>query len=199
MNQTDERIIETALRLFAEEGYHGTSIRRITAEAGANLGAVTYHFGSKRELYERVLVHCIGPLSERVVEAVGRGGSPLDRLDAVVEIFFEYLQERPQLPQLMLHELVAGREPPPSALSLMQGLLGAIGGVIREGQAAGELRAGDPRLMAVSVISQPLHLTVVTRLAAGMDASDAAQRRRLLEHASSFIREGLVRDEGGGT
>ena len=196
MNDTEvgtrERLIEAAIGLFAHHGYHGTSIRGITKEAGANLGAVTYHFGGKRELYEEAFVACIGPLAESLRRVAGSGGSSLARLDEAVGLFFDYLDRRPELPQLMLQETVAGRRPPPGALALLQGVLGALAGVIKEGQERGEIRAGDPRLMAVSVVSQPLHLTVATRVVEGLTPSDPETRGRILAHARRFIREGLA-------
>ena len=190
---TETRLLETAIRLFAHHGYHGTSIRAITREAGANLGAVTYHYGGKRELYERAFVACIGPVAARVRERIGGSGTTLERLDDVLAVFVDYLEERPELPQLMLQETVAGRRPPPGALALLQGVLGGLAGLIAEGQAAGEVRAGDPRLMAISVVSQPLHLTLVTRAVEGADPGEAETRARLLEHMRRFIRSGLGR------
>lgn len=193
MNEsTEERLIQAAIRLFAERGYAGTSVRRITREASANLGAVTYHFGGKRALYARALERCIGPLAERVGAAAAGDGAALERLASVVGVFFDYLQERPELPQLMLQETVAGRVPPASALRALRTVIGAIAGVIEEGQRAGEVGPGDPSLLAVSVVSQPLHLVLVSRVfLAGSDPHEREARARLLEHALRFIGEGL--------
>jgi AcrR family transcriptional regulator len=189
---TDERIVETAIRLFAQRGFHGTSIRQITREAGVNLGAVTYHFGGKRGLYARALERCIGPVADRVVERAGAGaGPPLARLEGVVEVFFDYLGERPELPQLMLQELVAGRLPPAGALRSIRRVLETVGSLIAEGQASGEVRAGDPVLMAVSVVSQPLHLALTSRVVSGSDPHEPTVRGRLLEHVRAFIATGL--------
>jgi len=47
---TRQRILDTAERLFADEGFHATTLRRITREAGVNLAAVNYHHGSKDAL-----------------------------------------------------------------------------------------------------------------------------------------------------
>jgi AcrR family transcriptional regulator len=201
MNETatDERILETAIRLFARQGYNGTSVRQITSEAGANLGAVTYHFGGKRELYGAVLERCIGPLAERVERVAGAGaGDAMDRIEGVVGVFFEYLRERPELPQLMLQETVAGRTPPAGALRLIRRVLAAIAGLVEEGQAGGLIRAGEPRLLALSVVSQPLHLSVASRLALDEDAGAAGFRAGLLEHARAFVRRGLVSEHSGG-
>jgi AcrR family transcriptional regulator len=48
------RLLLAALRLFAENGFAKTSIRRIAAEAGVNIASVSYYFGSKAGLYRAV-------------------------------------------------------------------------------------------------------------------------------------------------
>jgi AcrR family transcriptional regulator len=52
---TRELILNTAERLFAEHGFAGTSLRRLTAAAGVNLAAVNYYFGSKAALFQTVI------------------------------------------------------------------------------------------------------------------------------------------------
>lgn len=48
---TREDLLAAAERLFAEHGYAAVGIREIAAAAGANVSAIKYHFGSKRDLY----------------------------------------------------------------------------------------------------------------------------------------------------
>jgi len=62
---TRERIMATAELLFAADGFDASSLRRITLEAGVNLAAVNYHFGSKDELLREILERRIVPLNER--------------------------------------------------------------------------------------------------------------------------------------
>ncbi len=66
---TRERILDAAEQLFAEQGFEGTSIRAVTKEAGANLAAVGYHFGSKAALFEAVAERVMGPV---IAEQLGR-------------------------------------------------------------------------------------------------------------------------------
>ncbi|HEY4542417.1 MAG TPA: TetR/AcrR family transcriptional regulator [Noviherbaspirillum sp.] len=47
---TSEAILRTALRLMAENGYNGVSLRRICTEAKVNLALMNYHFGTKEQL-----------------------------------------------------------------------------------------------------------------------------------------------------
>ncbi len=69
---TKEKILDAAERLFARSGFHRTSLRAITAEAGVNLAAVNYHFGSKDsligEVFRRRLRILNGERSRRLEE-----------------------------------------------------------------------------------------------------------------------------------
>lgn len=49
--ETAERLLDTAERLFGELGYDAVGMRALASTAKVNLGAATYHFGSKKELY----------------------------------------------------------------------------------------------------------------------------------------------------
>ena len=58
------RLIDAAIKLFAEKGYEGTSVRDLATAAGVNVAAVSYHFGSKDELYHEALRACLAPCGE---------------------------------------------------------------------------------------------------------------------------------------
>jgi AcrR family transcriptional regulator len=60
---TQDRILAHAEALFMEHGYEATSLRMITKDAGVNLAAVNYHFGSKEELFQSVLTRRLDPLN----------------------------------------------------------------------------------------------------------------------------------------
>lgn len=63
-SDTKNRILDAAEGLFAREGYHKTSLRAITGDAGVNLAAVNYHFGSKTALLEAVFDRRLIPLNK---------------------------------------------------------------------------------------------------------------------------------------
>jgi AcrR family transcriptional regulator len=54
---TRDRVFLAAERLFALNGFQAVSVRDITAEAGVNLAAVNYHFGSKDGLLFEIFRH----------------------------------------------------------------------------------------------------------------------------------------------
>ena len=88
---TRERLLDAAERLFAARGFDGTSLREVTAAAGANVAAIHYHFGSKEELLRAVLSRIVAPVnSERLrllelAEADAAPGAP--SVEAILEAF----------------------------------------------------------------------------------------------------------------
>jgi TetR/AcrR family transcriptional regulator len=197
---TAAALLGVGRRLFAEHGYEGTSVRQLTAEAGVNLGAVTYHFGSKRELYDAVVGAVMSPLAERLESVVSAGGAVLDRVEQVVRTYFGYLAENPDMPKLMLQELALGGLPSMALGRPMSRAHGALTKLVREGQERGEIPAGDAPVMAVFMMSVPVHLAVVQgplRTFAGVDVGGAAGRQRALELAAAFVRRGLSAESAG--
>ena len=93
-----ERMLDAAEQLFAVRGYYGVSLRDITQEAGVDVALVSYHFGSKRDLFAAVfhrraeVLNCERQqLLEEICEAA-RPGAPT--LDAIVGAFTQPLLER---------------------------------------------------------------------------------------------------------
>lgn len=63
---TQQKILDSAERLFAETGFAATSLRQITSTAEVNLASVNYHFGSKKELIQAVLQRYLAILMPRL-------------------------------------------------------------------------------------------------------------------------------------
>ncbi|NNE08443.1 MAG: TetR/AcrR family transcriptional regulator [Gemmatimonadetes bacterium] len=88
---TPTRILDASEKLFSEEGLQGVSLRRITKEADVNLASIHYHFGSKENLFRRVLERRIEPLNAERLELLGTvesgGAQGVLSLEAVLEAF----------------------------------------------------------------------------------------------------------------
>ena len=91
MNHTKERILDTAERLFSEQGYAATSLRSIIAMAGVNLAAVHYHFHSKEALLEAVILRRSAPANQERLALLDRcelaAGDNPPALEKVIEAF----------------------------------------------------------------------------------------------------------------
>ncbi len=103
---TRERLLDAAEKLFADNGFEGTSVRDITAAAGChNVAAINYYFGGKEKLYEASLLRLFRALREWRTEHIRRemaafaGGCSLeDFLRVFVQSFLDELgdEERRQ-------------------------------------------------------------------------------------------------------
>lgn len=92
LSDTRARILDAAERLFMAHGYDGTSMRQITGEAGVNLAAVNYHFGSKEALIQEVFRRRLNWLNEERMRALDEleataDGQPL-KPSQIVDAFF---------------------------------------------------------------------------------------------------------------
>lgn len=112
--ETVGRLLDTAERLFGEHGYHGVGMRMLADEARVNLGATTYHFGSKEALYVETFLRRFRPTNaERLrllEEAEAKsGGKPLP-VEKIVECMirppFESGLEHPAFQRFLARNLL---------------------------------------------------------------------------------------------
>ena len=106
---TKDKIMDIAERLFGEQGYESTSLRHVIFEAGVNLAAVHYHFGSKEELLDAVVLRGATPLNEErlaLLERYEKDAAPgpvaIDKvLRAILWPTFQMKIRNPQFVKLM--------------------------------------------------------------------------------------------------
>jgi len=155
--ETSVLIIEAAGPIFAQNGFHATTVRQITREAGVNIAAVNYHFHDKQELYVQVLKHAY-QAAAKTAEA-DRPGAPEVRLRAFIRSFLGHLLD-PQRPewhgQLIARELAQ----PTEALDLLaresvQPVRKRLVGIILELLGPGVAEA-DVRMSWFSIMGQCL-------------------------------------------
>lgn len=109
MTETQGKILDTAERLFGEQGYAGTSLRHIIAEAGVNLAAIHYHFGSKEDLLDHLVMRKAAPVNaerlailDRYEAESGSAPVPVEKiLDAFLGPPFLRIDRNPGFSKLM--------------------------------------------------------------------------------------------------
>ncbi len=191
---TRQRLIDAGRKLIATRGFKGTSIRALTEEAGANLGAVTYHFGSKEGLYQAVLEEVVAPFRNQVLLIKDMPLPSLQRVEYFIRGMFQHLRENPDMPRFMVQEIVLGDSPGPQILEIIGLVAPVLIGIIHEGQASGTIRQGDPVLMALSTLSQPIYLSIMPPVLAGEELKKAGVPQPRLspeDHAVEFVLRSL--------
>ena len=124
MRNTREKIMDVAEHCFAHRGIATSSIRTIVKEAGVNLGAVTYHFGSKDDLIIEIFKRRMLPMTQERLDMLESarekaGDRPLS-LRAVLEAiivpqrrvarkypeYIEFLSRMRAYPNPRFHEVI---------------------------------------------------------------------------------------------
>lgn len=124
LRSTTTRILDAAEKLFSEYGFEGVGMRTLAEEAEVNLGAATYHFGSKENLYKETFLRRITPTLKKRMEMLdsyatetGGGPIPLEKIiEAMLRPPFETSRRFPAFARLMARNTFA-------PLPFMEGLM----------------------------------------------------------------------------
>jgi len=92
---TSTRIVSSALKLFTEKGYAGTTYKDVARGAGITSPAIYQYFGSKSELYGAALESIYGQLMPEIQGAVATGETLRDQLGAMLRVLLELHEKTP--------------------------------------------------------------------------------------------------------
>lgn len=147
-------ILNVALRLFAERGYAGASIRDIATAAGLKPASLYAHYTGKEQMLAQLInigheEHC-----QTVLEQVAHSDpDPAQQLRAYVRGHVNFHAHFPMLALLVNHELHAlSAKLVGNALRLRQQATELLTGIVRRGQAEGRFdQAYDPWLACAAI------------------------------------------------
>ncbi len=141
--RTRARLIQAAHRLFIEQGYHGTSMRRIAERAGLALGGIYNHFASKEDILAAVMVERNPYLDIMPALAAAQGETTEELVRDAAARMLAALENRPDDLQLMFIEIVEfkGQHFPQLFESLFPQMIGFAQKLV---QANGDLRPIPP-------------------------------------------------------
>jgi AcrR family transcriptional regulator len=111
--ETRSALLKAAKRLVFERGYAGTSVRDLVSEAGANLGAVNYHFGSRENLLNQAMFEFFLEWGESVGQIeVAPGAGPIEQLAARARPMVDGIAPAQPLFVVFLEGLLQSRHSP---------------------------------------------------------------------------------------
>src|SRR5690349_2446071 len=100
-SETAAGILDAAEPLFAGQGFAATTIKQIGAAAGVNPALIYYYFGSKEELYRRLLHRLFTTIATRGAERLATAPSPQAAVRALLGVQSDVLREHPSIARLM--------------------------------------------------------------------------------------------------
>jgi TetR/AcrR family transcriptional regulator len=152
--RTRAEIVAAAERHFGERGFEATRLDDIAADVGIRRAAIFYHFGDKQELYAAMLEEVFRNLGESLPTT----GSAVERLEAALTGWIDFVAQRPNIARLILRE-AANAQPGKVTPFIRAGrsLGDWFRGVIAEGIASGALR---PRIEPYRFLSLMSAVTI---------------------------------------
>ena len=162
--RTEARILDTASQVFVADGYERTTIRAVASAAGVDAGLVMHYFGSKQELYRRVIDAAPVPQVS---------GTPTEAAEQILATLAERLASTPVASLALLRSMLTN----PEAASA------AKAGIARyEAQIAEAIPADDAALRGAVISAITLGLTVSRHLIKSdeLATADPAEVVRLL-------------------
>jgi len=100
----EERILEVAMKVFRERGYHAASMQEIADVVGMQKGSLYYYISGKQELLFRILERAIDTITARVDEIYRSDLSPRDKLRRAIITHVEVVSERLDMLTILLRE-----------------------------------------------------------------------------------------------
>lgn len=159
--RTQARILDAATQVFFSTGYDRTTIRAVASAAGVDAGLVMHYFGSKRELYRRVI---------DAAEVPDIGGTPAQATEDILASLADRLANEPVASLALLRSMLTN----PEAASAVSA------GIARyEAQIARAIPADDAGLRA-AVISAVILGVMVSRHLIKSDELAAADPARVI-------------------
>lgn len=138
-------IVQAALSLFAERGFHGTSMRDIAGGAGVQEAAIYRHFESKAALARVMFLSVYNQHCQQVQDIVVGEGKSKGKLRGLVCQEFTLAQSSPEaFVYLCENERMFFEDLPTDVPSAWNSFIGFI----TDGQGRGEFAKGKPELIA---------------------------------------------------
>ncbi len=153
--QNRTEILDAAERVFGRHGIHDGSLRKIAMESGFSPAAIYLFFDNRQHLLAETITRRTDELMEVVRNSTDWGVTPLDRLHRFIDVGIAFFGERPYF-RLLLRQIRSGPTiTEPVLLDRQDEVHGRyldsmdlLATIIREGQALGEVRGGDPGAIA---------------------------------------------------
>lgn len=179
-------MLDAATRLLSDGGFDAMSVRAIAQEVGASTRVIYSHFGGKPGIVEALYLDGFSRLADALRGGTGSGPAP-ERLVGVGRAYRAFAIGSPRLYELMFGPRVRELLPDPDHRAPVLAASSVVAGIVAEGQAAGEVVAGDATTLTKFLWSA-LHGTVSMELTGWFAPEEgAANHDRLVQAAIDAV------------
>ena len=103
---TRYRILNAAINIFSQKGYHNTRVDEIVAAADTSKGGVYFYFPSKQDIFLGLVDEFANLLTQRITKAIEQHSSGIQRVDAALQACLDTFQEYRKLAKIFLVQAI---------------------------------------------------------------------------------------------
>jgi len=185
-----DSLLQTAVKVFHERGYDGTSMEDLAKRLGITKSAIYYHVSSKEELLRLSVNRALDALFAVLEEPGASGGPAIDRLQHVVRRSVEVLID--ELPFVTLLLRVQGNSKVErKVLARRREFDQLVGDLVAEAETEGSIRPDvDP------AVTSRLLFGMVNSLVQWYKPKRALSKQQIADAVVKIAFDGLKRDDG---
>jgi AcrR family transcriptional regulator len=203
-SHTREFILQTALKLFAEQGFEAVSIRAIAKACNMNLAMISYYFGSKEKLYETILDDKIPQMRIQLQNLLDNNElHSWIKVDMIIDMYIDRVFQHRDFNKLVIREMSLMQRPEHANSIVQQIMLNwrIIIEILEEGQANSAFKKDvDARLTWMSIIAtifqmvnNPILACALAGVQQEVDLFTPEFIERIRVHLKSLLRSHLAK------
>ena len=192
-----EKILTTATRLFAQQGYESTSLAQVAREAKVSKALIFWHFDSKETLYHNALRKTLEPYFIDVDDLEGLGER--EQIERLIDLFYDFVNENVYSVRFFLSLILRVESRPDEGLSRVNELYhifrSSVASIIESGRHHGTFRADVDATREAALIMATLGGILIQQF---MSHDTPPNARDLVEHLKLTLFQRLTSPATGG-
>lgn len=149
MSSTKERILEAALTIFSNKGYHETRLDEIVQAAHVSKGSIYFHFPNKEKLFFALVDQFADLIERRAIEAISEESESMKRVTAAIrEVLGTFGKYRLPTKLLLVQAVGLGKVFEEKRLEITDRFAGLIQRYLDEAVSAGDIAEVDTKIVA---------------------------------------------------
>ncbi|MCB0837359.1 MAG: TetR/AcrR family transcriptional regulator [Bacteroidetes bacterium] len=158
---TKERILEAARKIFHQKGLSGARMSEIAEAAEINKAMLHYYFKTKQDLFDHVFLEAFKQIFPQVISIVGSDKNLDEKIREISSFYNQLLTEKPELPVFVLSSIQENADHfvetitqniPNNSMEIMGKLMMQIAAAHQKG----EIRAIDPRHLIINLVAMSI-------------------------------------------
>ncbi len=201
-----ETIIQSAIKLFSTQGFEGTSVREIAADADVNVAMINYYFLSKEKLFESAVEYKTSFLKALFADLITNDNfSPIEKIDIIIDQTIERKFSNREFHHLLHRELSLEHRPQMrEAISdMLLKNMDSVKIIIQNGINTGDFNPVDVELTLTTMLGTVHYLltseTMCRKILGKPKGFNPFQNKklkeRLSEHTKQLMRSHLLKKQ----